>query len=202
MTLRLVRRATLFLPLLLASCGDDDERPALRIRRDFPPLRYGYLPPISLNVQRVEMAEGFIPASGDDEVSGSSPVNMADTLFAMARDRLKPVAMTGTATYRILTVSITRHRDTLNGLLAVRLDVSDADGGSSGFAEARVTANHSGPIPDQRAAVYDMFKKMMDDMNVELEFQLRNKLRGWIVAPPADQPAASVGPSGVSPPPR
>src|ERR1035438_3578157 len=100
MTLRLTRRAALCLPLLLASCGDDDA-PAPVARRDFPPLRYGYLPVISLNVQRVETAEGFVPPSDGDEVSGLSPVNLGDTLFAMARDRLKPVATSGVATFRI-----------------------------------------------------------------------------------------------------
>src|ERR1700722_11395027 len=95
---RLTRRAALLLPLLLAACGGDDESPAPVLRRDFPPLRYGYLPPIKLNVQRLEMTEGFVPPVGGDEIIGSSPIDPADTLFAMARDRLKPVAQSGTAT--------------------------------------------------------------------------------------------------------
>ena len=94
MTFRLNRRAALLLPLLLASCGDDDD-PTPTARRDFPPLRYGYLPPIKLNVQRLEMAEGFVPPSGDEEMIGFSPVDPVDTLNAMARDRLKPVAQSG-----------------------------------------------------------------------------------------------------------
>jgi hypothetical protein len=208
MPLRLVRRTVLALPLLLAACGDDDA-PAPVIRRGFPPLRYGYLPPIPLNVERVQMAEGFIPPSGDDEVGGSSPVDFAETLFAMARDRLKPVAPSGTATFRILKASVVRHRDTLSGVLEVRLDVSDADGTSTGFAEARATAAHSGPISDQRAAVYDMLKSMMDDMNVELEYQIRNKLRAWVVdttatpapAPPRPAPAPASEPLPVPPDP-
>jgi hypothetical protein len=191
----LSRRLMLSLPLALAACGDDDE-PAKPVRRDFPPLRYGYIPPISLNVQRVEMAEGYVPASGDEEIIGSSPIDPVNTLFAMARDRLKPVAPTGTATFRILTASIIRHRDTMNGVLAVRVDVSDADGTNTGFAEARVTATHSGDITDQRAAVYDLLKTMMERMNVELEYQLRNKLRSWVVAPEA--PPAPV-PQPVDP---
>jgi hypothetical protein len=202
MTRDLVRRVVLFLPWLLAACGDDDEPPQPRVRRDFPPLRYGYLPPISLNVQRVEMAEGFVPPSGDDEVSDASPVSFSDTLYAMARDRLKPVATIGTATFKILTASVTRHRDTLNGVLAVRLDVSDADGGNSGFAEARVNANHSGSVSDLRAAVYDILKSMMDDMNVELEYQLRNKLRAWVIdTAPTPAPPPASAPDLPPPPP-
>jgi hypothetical protein len=195
MTQRLTRRAALLSPFALAACGDDDE-PAIptAARRDFPPLRYGYLPPIALNVQRVEMVQDFVPGSGESEVIGDSPVDAAESLFAMARDRLKPVAATGTATFRILTASIVRLRDSLNGVLAVRLDVRDADGGNTGYAEARVTATHTGPIPDQRGAVYDMLKSMMDNMNVEFEYQLRNKLRSWIVEPPTVEQA----PAGTS----
>jgi hypothetical protein len=201
---RLTRRATLLLPLVSASCGDD-ENPAPVLRRDFPPLSYSYIPPINLNVQRLEVGGDFVPSTADGEVIGTSPISAADTLYAMASDRLKPVATSGTATFRILTASIIRHRDTLNGVLAVRLDVRNGDDTSSGYAEARVTAAHSGSIQDQRAAVYDMLKTMMDNMNVELEYQLRNKLRAWIVepasSPPSPQPAEppSQGPTQPEP---
>jgi hypothetical protein len=199
MAFRLNRRAALLLPLLLASCGDDDEVTPPRVRRDFPPLRYGYLPPIKLNVQRMQTAEGPAPARDDEEIIGTSPVDPAETLFAMARDRLKPVGENGTATFRVLTTSITRHHDTLRGVLAVRLDVRNGD--DTGYAEARVTATHAGPVTDQAAAIYDMLKTMMFDMNVELEYQIRNKLRSWVVDARAQPPRspAPVAPAPVSP---
>ncbi|MSP00345.1 MAG: hypothetical protein EXR07_04735 [Acetobacteraceae bacterium] len=194
----LSRRAALFLPPLLAACGGDEpSRPPPR--GNFPPLRYGFLPPIGLNVQRVEMAEGFIRPAGDGELSDGSA---AETLFAMARDRLKPVAPNGTAMFRIVTASIARRRDTLNGTLAVRLDVRNEDGTSSGYAEARVNAEKTGPISDQRTAAHEMLKALMDDMNVELEFQIRSKLRAWIVEPPVEPvPPAPINPSVKIPPP-
>jgi hypothetical protein len=201
----LMRRTALLLPFLLASCGDDEDVSVPVMRRDYPPLRFGYLPPINLNVQRLEIARGFVRASGDEEIIGSSPIDPVETLFAMARDRLKPVAQGGVATFRVVTASIVRHRDTLNGVLAVRLDVHTSDDTNSGFAEARVTATHSGPVPEQRGAVYDMLKSMMFDMNVELEFQVRSKLKPWVVDVPVEQtPRPSVpppvDPSAESPP--
>jgi hypothetical protein len=205
MTFRVTRRAAFLLPLLLAACADDE--PVRSARRDFPPLRYGYLPPISLNVQRVEMSEGGIPGAPEGEIIGSSPVSVADTLYSMARDRLKPVAPGGVATFRIVNASIVRRRDALQGVLAVRLDVRGADETSTGYAEARVTATRSGPVRDQAAAVYDMLKSMMDDMNIEFEFQIRNKLRAWIAEPstppgaPAEKPRPAAPPETLPQPP-
>jgi hypothetical protein len=201
MRLRLARRTALLLPLLLAACGGGDEVPAPEPAGDFPPLRYGYLPPIKLNVQRMETARGFVLPTGDDEMIARSPVDPIETLYAMARDRLQPVAQSGTATFRVITASITKHHDTLNGVLAVRLDVRDGD--NTGFVVARVTANHSGNITSQRAAVYDLLKTMMFQMNVELEYQLRNKLKAWVVSTepaPASQGQPAPQPQPTTPP--
>jgi hypothetical protein len=188
MTQRLARRAALLLPLLLAACGGEEEAPALEPRGNFPPLRYGYLPPIKLSVQRLEMARGFVPPSGADEMIRLSPVDPAETLYAMARDRIQPVAQSGVATFRVVNASVLRHRDTLNGVLAVRLEVRDGD--NAGFVVARVTANHSGRITSPRGSVYDLLKTMMFQMNVELEYQIRNKLKAWVANPPSATPPA------------
>jgi hypothetical protein len=201
MSLRLGRRTALLLPLLLAACGGEEEAAAPEPAGDFPPLRYGYLPPIKLNVQRMETARGFVLPTGEDEMIRLSPVDPVETLYAMARDRLQPVAQSGTATFRVVTTSVTRHHDTLNGVLAVRLDVRDGD--NTGFVVARVTANHSGTLTRPRAAVYDLLKTMMFQMNVELEYQLRNKLKAWVVNPepaPASQPQPAPQPPPANPP--
>jgi hypothetical protein len=197
---RLTRRAALLLPLLLAACGgDEDLPPPIADGGNFAPLRYGYLPPIKLSVQRLEIARGFVPPIGPGEMIGSSPVDPIETLYAMARDRLKPMAQSGSATFRVITASIMGHRNTLDGVLAVRLDVRDGD--NSGYIVARVTANRSGKMASQRAAVYDLLKTMMTEMNVELEYQIRNKLKAWLVsAEPAPQPQPA-SPQPTSPPP-
>jgi hypothetical protein len=173
--------------------------PAPEPAGDFPPLRYGYLPPIKLNVQRLETARGFVLPTGENEMIALSPVDPLETLYAMARDRLQPVAQSGTATFRVIAASITKHRDTLDGVLAVRLDVRDGD--NTGFVVARVTANHSGRITGQRAAIYDLLKTMMFQMNVELEYQLRNKLKAWVVSTePAPAAQAQPAPQPQPPP--
>lgn len=210
MSALVTRRGALFLPLLLAACGDD--APVPETRHDFAPLRYGYLPPIELNVARVRMASDFVPPSGGGELIGASPVDPVETLTAMAHDRLKPVGANGTATFRVLTASIVRRGDTLNGVLAVRLDVRNDEDTSSGFIEARSNATHGGAISDQRAVLYDMMQTMMEKMNVEFEYQIRNRLTAWVAAPANAAPAPSrpvdpsandmpVPPRPVPPPP-
>jgi hypothetical protein len=196
----LTRRTALLLPLLLAACGgDEDVRPPISDGGHFAPLRYGYLPPIKLVVQRLEIARGFVPPVGPGEMIGSSPVDPVETLYAMARDRLKPMAQSGGATFRVITASIMGHRDTLDGVLAVRLDVRDGD--NSGYIVARVTANHTGKMTSQRAAVYDLLKTMMTEMNVELEYQIRNKLKAWLVSAEPVPQAQPAGPPPAAPEP-
>ena len=181
----MTRRAMLVPPLLLAACGGDPEPPRPS-RGSFPPLRYGYLPPLTLNVRSLAMDERFVPPTGGAEVSQSAPVNVADTVLAMGRDRLKAAGTGGRGTFRIQTASIIRRGDTLDGTLAVRLDLRDAEDTSTGFVEARATAAKIA-LPDQRAALYDLLKSLMDEMNVELEYQIKRELRGWLMETRAPQ---------------
>jgi hypothetical protein len=45
-----------------------------------------------------------------------------------------------------------------------------------------------------------MMKSMMDNMNVELEYQLRNKLKSWLVDAPAEATPPAVPVPPVPPP--
>ena len=93
-------------------------------------------------------------------------------------------------------------RGGLAGALAVRLDVLTPDGNRAGFAEARVNRQYQGSMRDPRGAAYTLLDRMMDDMNVELEFQVRASLRDWLqrTAPNAPAPAA-VQQQNLAPPP-
>ena len=193
-------RAAIGLPFLLSACGSGGDK-TRTAKGDFPPLRYGYLPPINLKVGRVILEDGFEPSAGAAEVSAASPVNLEETLRAMARDRLKATGRDGTATFRVETASIARRGDTLEGTLAVRLDLRDAAAANTGFAEARVTAAKTASTAEQRAVMYDMMKSMMENMNVELEYQVRHQLREWLAdsSPAPSAPASTVRPDALLP---
>ena len=169
----MLRRGVLLLPLLLAACGGDD----LPQRTEFPALRYDYLAPLRLNVATVDVPDA--PPPGPlDQVNPAPP---GQTLRRMATDRIGAGGATGRAVFVVDQAGITQAGDGLSGVMAVHLDVLRPDGGRAAFAEARVTRQASLPRrPDLPAALYDMTRAMMDDMNVELEFQVRRSLRDWL----------------------
>ena len=169
----------LVVPLAVAGCGGDEPPPA-----SFAPLHWEYLRPLRLNVGSIDVQDHSTLA-GDSDVSSQAPVPPAQALVQMAHDRLFAAGLTGQAIFVIDQASIVRGSDnTLNGQLAVHIDVLTADGARAGYAEARVARQHA-PQSDEedlRTVLYGMTKQMMDDMNVELEFQIRRSMSGWLMS--------------------
>jgi hypothetical protein len=164
------RRMALLLPIILAGCGDDE------IPREYPPLRYDYLTRLQLNVASISYSD-LPPATALDQIS---PVPLAPALQRMAQDRLMAAGSSGRAIVTIQTARIVRVGGGLDGTAAIRLDVIGSDDQSAGFAEARVVRRVTQIGHDLRSALYDMTKQMLDDMNVEFEFQVRRTLRGYL----------------------
>ncbi len=196
--------AVLLMPLVLASCGDDEPAPA---PASWAPLHYDYLTKLRLNVGSIDVQDHSAP-QGDNDVAAQSPTPPAAALAQMARDRLFAAGLTGHADFVIDQASIIRgDGGVLNGLLAVHLDLYDASGARVGYAEARVARQHiPGSDPENlRNVLYDMTRQMMDAMNVELEYQLKRSLRAYLVTGdvvPAAVTATPLGPStpGAAPP--
>ncbi len=202
----LTRRSSLLLPLLLAACGGGG-----RSDRSFPPLRYGYLTPLRLNVATVRIEQRFVPSGVAPDVSQLDPTPPVMALQDMATDRLQAFGSSGQAVFVILDASLIRKGDTITGSMAVELDIYTSANTRAGFAEARVSRTRSGDLDDLPAALYDMTKQMMDSMNVEFEFQLRRSLRDWlqpvgaavpvpVQQQPLDQPAPMGQPTPLGQP--
>ena len=154
----------------LAACGGEPARQA------FPPLRYEFLTPLQLNVASIQYA----PLPPPNPLDAGAPAPAGPALRQMAEDRLVAAGSSGEAVVTIEAARIARTADGLDGVFALRVDVLTAEGGRAGFAEARVTRRDAGIGRDVRAAAYEMTKQMLDDMNVELEFQLRQSLRDYL----------------------
>ena len=163
---------------IVAACTADRERTSAE---RFEPLRYDYLPPIRLNVAAISVEQRYVPASTGDDLTKLDPVAPADAIRAMAEDRLKPLGTTGRAVLAINDATVARAADGLEGSADVRLDIYGPSDERVAFADARVSARRAGDGGGQRRGLYELTKALVDQLNVELEYQVRHNLRDWVV---------------------
>ncbi len=173
--------------LLLAACGEEPV-PEPEV---FPPLTYGYLTKLRLNVAHIDIDDTWTPSLGAGEhVESLSPVQPLTALGQMARDRLVASGTSGDARFIIEDASIIAGPGRLDGALAVRLEVTGPEGRTA-EAEARVARSRPGGPGDPdggRGAAYQLTKNMMDDLNVELEYQVRKHLRDFLLSTSSSEP--------------
>ncbi len=169
---RLTRRTSLLLPFLLAACGGEP--------KVYKPLRYDYLRPIDLAVKAIDIEQRFVPSGVAPDISQESPVDLIATLRRMGEDRLKPLGGTGRAVFSISDASLIKREDLVRGSMEATVEILTDDGQHAGYAQARVTRRHTGHIDDLQQLLYDMVSGMMDDMNIELEHQIRTQLKTWL----------------------
>ena len=193
MSLRLSRRTTLLLPLLLAACGAATPAPVA-----YTPLDYSYLPPLRLNVARVAIEQHFIASDQPPSVSQYDPVSPTAALRRMAAERLKPFGSAGKAVFVIEDASLLQEGETITGTFSVRLEIYTSAGTRAAFAEATVSRQRIGTVHDLSETLYLLTRQLMDRMNVELEYQIRRSLGDRLVAPGTQ--AAPVAAAPLVPP--
>ncbi|HEX2941339.1 MAG TPA: hypothetical protein VHO91_09850, partial [Rhodopila sp.] len=95
--------------------------------------------------------------------------------------------------------------DVISGTFEVSLSILDDTGARLGYATAQVHSEHTGPVDNLRATLYDMTKSMMSDMNVEFEYQIRRNLTAFLTSSTAPDTPVQQQPldpsSGDAPPP-
>lgn len=185
------RRTLLAAPALVAACATEGEAPPLT------PLVEGYahLTPLRLNVREIAVEP---PGLGPGRrVDAPAPVNPAEEMERMARERLFAAGLDGRATFSVEAASLVRERLSEGGLftrgeervsvlLRGRLEVQGGLGGPSGFASAEVRRSTTGPTDGAEASrAATLVRRAMEDMNVELEFQIRRSLRSVLVTAPS-----------------
>jgi hypothetical protein len=189
----------------LAGCGEEEPVAA---PQTFAPLHYDYLTKLRLNVGSIDVEDHSVPLGAND-IASQSPVTLAQAAVQMAHDRLFAAGLIGHADLSVDQASIMRGPNgVLDGLLSLHLAVFDGAGVQTGYAQARVTREYvPGSDPaDLRSVLYTMTKQMLDDMNVELEFQIRRSLRSIIatgapVPAPVTQAPLDAPPGTPLPPP-
>lgn len=199
--------AALTTPLLLAGCGGDEGVP-----QSFPPLRYNYLAPISLNVAAIQTRVNYAPIQNGTDLDPMSPEAPLQAVQQMIQDRLVAGGSGGTAVITINSASINQVTDTAVGNISLRLEVISADGRSRGYTDASVSRTRTMPSDTSQAALraflYAMTQDLVNAENVELEYQIRQNLPRWILGggsaviggPSAPTPVQAVPLSGPGAP--
>ena len=170
-------------PIALAGCGSP------QAPQNFAPLDYSYLPPIVLKVSQLDVANNYVPTPNEATLIGQDPEPPATALMNMLTHRLVASGAPGTGTVTIETASIDQVGDNLTGAMTVDVHLSSADGSATGYTEASVSATQTAPDPDAspddvRAALYGLTKRLMDNMNVQLQYQIQHNLGPWLVWSP------------------
>jgi hypothetical protein len=190
------RRALLALPFL-AACAN--EQPAGPFVPPGPPS-YGHLTPLRLKVGTLDIKEA---GSGTAFlVDQSAPLQPADVMLRMAQDRLSTAGGPGKARFLIQTASLTREggssggvfspaSETFRCIMRCQVEIISPEDAILASAAAEATRAVTGPVRDagERAALAERAVKLAgQDINVELEFQVRRHLRNWLqlVASPGE----------------
>lgn len=159
---------------LLAGCSSTPPE------ETFPKPDYSYLPPLNLSVSQVNVSDNTHP-DGDD-LAVKSPTSPTNTLALMAHQRLHATGPSGTASFTITRADMTKApRHTLSGSYTVQLHVDDAAHNHHGFITAHVQRTIDAPSKlGLEHNLHTLNTQLMDDMNVELEYQVRSHLSSWL----------------------
>ncbi|MGC9269850.1 hypothetical protein [Acidiphilium sp.] len=193
---RLIAMLALAAPLGLAACSSGPP-----VQTSFPELQYTYLPQITLKVASVQVRDDYLPGPNAASLIDEAPEAPAAVLERMARERLIGDGSPGSAVFVIKRASLHQVGDNLEGTMTVELSVRTSNGERVGYADATVSRSETAPsneTPDRiRAALYQLTKRMMADMNVELQYQIQKSLPEWL----AYGPGAGLAPSSATQPP-
>lgn len=180
----------------LSACGNSPPPPP----PVFKPLNYDYLPPIVLKVANITVQNNYVPDPSAATLIGEDPEPPANAVLHMLRHRLVPDGTPGSATATVEDASLQQTGGQYVGTLTVRVDVASPDNRKTGYIQASVTVNRTAPggdasQDDVRTALYDVTKRLMVLMNVQLQYQLQHNLGSWISYNANPAAAAAPGPA-------
>lgn len=174
-----MKKLVFALPLLaLAACGTTPPTPT------FTPLNYSYLPPILLKVSQINVTNSYVPTPSQVATASLDPAPPAITLLNMLKQRLQPAGQPGTGTVTVQAAYVDQVNGMLVGRMVVDLNLASANGLSTGFTEASVSASETAPDSnapsDMQVALYGLTKRLMTQMNVQLQYQIQRNMPDWI----------------------
>jgi hypothetical protein len=196
----MIKRLALISALALASCSSPPPP------ESFAPLNYSYLTPITFKVATLNVVNAYVPGADEATLNADNPAPPGATLMTMLNQRMQPSGQPGTGTITVQVASITEAGGTLSGQMTVDINLASADGRSTGFAEASVSASAAAPSDDDpssndmRTALYQLTKQLMDAINVQLPYSIAHNIPTWVdwTTQPAGAGALAPG-AGLTP---
>jgi hypothetical protein len=160
---------------------------------DFPELTYGHLAPLRFDVASVEVEQAYQPSSEAPNVELLFPRRPDQAAANWGRDRLQAVGASRLMRYTVreapvvevaletqsgLTGVVTRDQsERYEARLTVEVEILDDSGRQEGNAMARVarsvTVAENATLHEREEVWYELTRKLMDDMNAQLEDTLK-----------------------------
>jgi hypothetical protein len=162
----------------------------------FEAFDFEYLTKIKINVAAIEIEDAWVPRGAARHVEYLAPTRPVKALRLMAEHRLVTGGTVGQAIFAVDDASIILYRGRFEGSFAVHLEVQDAEGQQIGMASARVrdslAARDEGDTTTSQIDLEALMRRMMEKMNVEFEYQVRQALKASLqtTSPAAPQPEA------------
>ncbi len=167
----------------------------------FPELTFGYIKPLRLNVDALEIVSEYSSPMKAPNVEHLFPTPPGKALRRWAADRLQLAGTSGLARFVIVDASATETALKVGSSLAdkftneqsrlytatveVRLEVSDARNLRKGFASAKVSRSKTLPegatINEKERLWFDLTEALMKDFNAELDKNIRKFLGAWLM---------------------
>lgn len=198
----IARRMLLLTPAALAACASQP------LRVEGPPIGYGHLTPIRLDVARVDI-DPATPNAGPNDVGREMTPSAAEAVRVMGRDRLSAFGSQHRARFVVVRAQILRVRNQRGGgyfaadggerldcTLTARLEILGENDQRLGFAEATASRTRTAESTNEarRVAAETLLRQAMFDLNTEFEFQVRRSLRPYLAQGAGTAPApAGVG---------
>lgn len=189
-----VRMSGILLLALVAACTPPPQS------REFPRITFAHLPPITLEVGRVEVRNGYRSPAEAPNVEHRFPVSPAAAALEWGRSRFRAAGGSGEARITLRQASVVEvplartggvaglfrieQSERYDAVLDVKMEIVGADGQVRATVESVAkrsrTVSESISAHGREEAWFAMTEALMADMDRSLEAQVREHFKAWL----------------------
>lgn len=175
--------STLLAGFSLTACSNDTPR----ANTHFAPLHYNALSQLHFNVAERVFHDETLANPVDDDLAARAPIPPAQAIHQMFKERIFASGRTGQVVLTVDRASITPAGSVgLKGQIDVHVDLYTENNQHAGYTEVHVkhlfrpSVNQEQDL-DSPTYLYTVTKEMMQNLNTELEYQIRKNMKDWLV---------------------